>query len=457
MGTHVVVKPNRRGRRVAALVAMLVVVGAGLYFSGVLSGCFVPKTRIAVKQQYRGPATRVVGVEDWPQLRGPRNDQISRETGLLEKWPDEGLKVLWSAEVGLGYSSPVAAGGKVFLFSMNDQKETLTAFDAATGAILWSKEGGEGWITSYRGTRATPTVDGDRVYTFGGRGELICRRTGDGGEVWRANVLEMTGNTNVQWGMASSPTVDDKHVYVQAGKGGPVAVAVDKMSGKLAWRSQATGTGGYAKVIEADVGGARQLIVFAGEAIYGVTPADGTTLWSHVWRTSYDVNASTPLYDPATRRVFLTSAYNHGGIVLQLSAGGATPVWENGLVQGKFQGAILDGGYLYANSEVDGGTAALVCVSWADGSLKWKADSKFRLGMGGSIVRFAGSKMMVGQSERGKLVLMRATPEGISKVSESEGVEGKEVWATPLVYGGRLYAKGEKELVCYEVGGDVKR
>ncbi|HEY7120449.1 MAG TPA: PQQ-binding-like beta-propeller repeat protein [Tepidisphaeraceae bacterium] len=424
--------------------AALAAVGSVLYFTGVL-GCSLPRTHIAQRKLYEGPTTIGSPVEDWPRWRGPREDQISRER-LPDQWPAGGPKQLWAADVGLGYSSPIAAAGRVYLFSMNDRKETLTAFDAASGKILWSREGGEGWTSSYVGTRATPAIDADRIYTYGGQGELTCRNLADGQPRWTINILQTTGSTPNGWGMASSPLVAGNLVYVQSGQGaGPVVLAIDKMSGAVAWRSQATGGGGYAHPILIDVAGTPQLVVFAGDQIVAMNPADGRTIWTYPWHTAFNVNASSPIYHDG--RLFVTSEYDHGCLQLQLSPAGATKIWENTNILGKFQGAILDDGYLYANS-----AGSLVCVHWADGSLKWKAtDPKLRLGIGGSLIR-SGDKLLL-MSERGKLSLARATADGVQLIGQGQVVEGKEVWATPVLYGGRLYAKGGQELVCVDLTG----
>src|SRR5688500_20371580 len=111
--------------------------------------------------------------EDWPRWRGPRTDGISRETDLARSWPQGGPARVWEADVGMGYSSPVAVAGKVYLFSLDNRRETLTCFDAATGDIAWSDAAEQGWTGDYPGARATPTIDGDAVYTYGGAGDLI--------------------------------------------------------------------------------------------------------------------------------------------------------------------------------------------------------------------------------------------------------------------------------------------
>jgi sugar lactone lactonase YvrE len=272
---------------------------------------------------------------------------------------------------------------------------------------------------------------------------LICRDVATGKPRWTVSVASETGAKPLGWGIASSPLVAGDLVYVQSGSGGAIAVAVTKVSGTVAWRSAASGVGGYAHPILADVGGQRLLIVLGGEAIYGMDPLSGRTLWEYPWKTSFDVNSSTPIYRDG--KLFVTSEYDHGCAQLAVSPGGATRVWENKNILGKFQGAILDGDHLYANS-----AGTLVCVSWKDGSLVWRAnDSKLRVGIGGSLVR-VGDKLIT-LSERGKLSLLRATPAGVELIGQGEAVEGKEVWATPVLYGGRLYAKGGQELVCLEI------
>jgi outer membrane protein assembly factor BamB len=347
----------------------------------------------------------------------------------------------------VGFSSPVAQAGRVYLFTLHNGQESLTCFDAFSGKILWNVEQPGGWTSAYEGTRATPNIDGDRIYTFGGRGDLTCRDLANGHQRWTINILSQTGAGPLQWGTASSPLIVGNLLYVQAGDGGPIAVAVDKNTGSIAWKSQATGKSGYAAPVLADVAGTPQLVVLGGTAVYGMDPATGRTIWSEPWPTSYDVNAATPVYHNG--HLFVSSEYNHGAMMLALSPGGAKKLWEKNDVQCKIQPPVLDvnEGVLYANS---GGT--LKCMSWPDGQIKWAAtDKNLRLGAGGSIVRW--QNYLLTMSERGVLSLVRATPAGAQLVSQTKAFNGSQVWSTPLIYGGRLYAKGEAELVCFDLTG----
>ena len=428
-------------------VAAVVLVALGIFgvtkFTGGCNGA--PQTRIAAKRLYTGPSTLPVNASEWPRWRGPFGDGISREPNLAAEWPKGGPPELWSADVGIGYSSPVAAGGRVYLFSMNGDRETLTCFDANSGAILWSEEGSKGRTHSYAGTRATPFIDGTDIVTLGGAGELTCRDVNTGELRWVLNILNMTGATALDWGTASSPLVSGNLVFVQVGQGGPVAVAVDRKTGKIAWRSQADGISGYASPILIDVEGTPQLIVFGGKATFAIDPQDGRTIWEHKWQTSYDVNASTPIYRDG--HLFLTSAYGTGATVLKLSKDGKPKeLWKGNQAQSRFQPAILDGDALYVNSE-----GTLVCLNWPNGSLRWRDETNaLKLGIGGSLLRIPGEKL-IALGERGQLSLASVTPAGVKLISSMRKLEGTELWATPLVYGGRLYVKGTQEFVCYDI------
>ena len=410
--------------------------------------------------------------EEWPQWRGPRNDGIVRGETVAESWPDGGPPRLWDAQVGAGFSSPVAADGKVYLFTLDGDKDTLCAFDAASGKQLWRHQAdslykgqmpGPAMARDWTGTRASPVIEGDRIYTYGFRGDLVCRERAGGKVVWHTNVVTETGTKPITWGQGSNPLIDGDVIYVQGGINGPAAVCVDKKTGKVLWQSEnlppdeskedpddygrgETDKGGYAQPVLVDVRGTKQLIVFAGEALWAFNPKTGKTIWGHPWQTEYDVNAATPIYHDG--RLFITSAYGRPPArcaQFELSPSGAKVVWTNNQLTAKYQPPILDDGHLYGNSE-----GAVRCLRWSDGRTVWTATD--RIQQGGSLVRVAPDKLIM-FSDTGKAVLARATPRGYEKLGEFQAVERTgNAWSTPLVYRGKMYVKGRNDLVCYDIG-----
>ena len=137
-----------------------------------------------------GTVTGVLQAEDWPQWRGKGRLGVWNETGIVDKFPPGGLPVVWRTPIQRGYAGPAVADGRVFLTdsrrtTANKAIERALALDEQTGKILWTKE----WETDYTGLqlvfaigpRATPTVDGDRVYVLGRWGSSsrwMCRPAG---------------------------------------------------------------------------------------------------------------------------------------------------------------------------------------------------------------------------------------------------------------------------------------
>lgn len=395
-----------------------------------------------------GGSPAAVASADWPRFMGPAGTGISQDK-IADKWPAGGPKKLWTAKVGKSYSSAVAKDGKLYFFSGDGDKETLTCFDANTGAVAWTQSYKGGYPKDdYPGVRATPTIDGDKIYTFGGAGMLVCRDLKSGKDLWNIDIIKATGAKLLEWGQSSSPCVVGDLVVVQGGDGGAVAAAVDKNTGRGVWESQAKGKAGYAQIIAIEIGGKQQLIVFGGTHLIAMDPANGKTIWQEAWKTSYDVNAATPIYD-GQGNLFISSAYNVGAGMFKLTPTGATKAWgPDRKIQSKFQPSILDGKTLYTVADEKRGV--IKAVEWPTNKILWEAKDP-QMGFGGSIVR-VGDKL-IAQTQKGEVALLKATPEAGEKISSFtpfEDTSGK-VWSMPVVYQGKLYVKGPEELVCYDV------
>jgi outer membrane protein assembly factor BamB len=371
---------------------------------------------------------------DWPQWRGPRRDGISSETGWLLRWPATGPRRLWTAQVGEGYSSVAVKDGRVYTMGNAGDRDTVYCLAAGTGRVLW-KYSYPCPAGDQSGTRATPTVEGNRVYTLSREGQAFCLDASTGAKIWGRDVGRETGAAPPRWGFASSPLVYGNLVIYNVGTAG---TALDKVTGRLKWKSGA-GPAGYASPLAYAVGGQRGVAIFTGSSLVGIDPATGRSLWQHPWRTDYEVNAADPIFSGDA--VFISSNYGRGGALIRLGqTGRPSLVWENRNMRNHFNSCVLLGGYLYGNDE-----NTLKCIDLRTGAERWR-----QRGMGkGGLIAVDGHLLVL--TERGTLVLSRANPEQYSVLAFAPVLRGT-CWTHPVLANGFVYCRShEGELICLDV------
>src|SRR4051812_30025556 len=159
---------------------------------------------------------------DWPQRDGPQRNNISEETGWQAEWSGNGPKELWHAEVGLGFSSFVVAGGSVLTTGHAEAKDTVFCLDAASGKEKWKhsypSDLGDKFYEG--GTSATPTIDGNRVFHLSRWGDTFCFDAASGKVLWQTNVQKDTGANIPDWGYAGSPLVQGDLLILNVGRAG---------------------------------------------------------------------------------------------------------------------------------------------------------------------------------------------------------------------------------------------
>jgi len=378
---------------------------------------------------------------DWPRWRGPELNGISHETGWQTQWPVDGPKRLWKVAVGIGFASVSVSNGHAFTTgNVGADTDNVYCLDAATGKQIWKYSYPSPLAPKYYegGTSATPTVDGDRVYSASRKGDVFCLDSADGHLVWSKNVTKELGEAIPTWGFAGSPLVDGDLVILDTGKAG---TAFDKKTGKLAWASGKSESG-YATPVPFDAGKDRLLAIAAADSIAVVKAADGASVWNFPWKTDYDINAADPIISDG--RLFISSGYDHGCALLDISQAKPSVVWQNKSLRNKFNNAVLWKGHLYSADE--GGS--LKCVAWDTGKVKWTDDS---FGTGGLII--ADGKI-IGLSEKGELIVADATPDGFKPISRAQVLGGK-CWTIPVLANGRIYCRNAKgDLVCLDVAGN---
>lgn len=383
--------------------------------------------------------------EDWLHYRGPSQNGTSKEN--ISAFPAGGPRELWRAQLGTGLSSVTVAGERVFSAGYQDKKEVLQCLSAANGRVLWTHS----WpakLGDYLfegGPRATPTVDGDRVYMLGADGHITCVATANGKPIWERNLVSDFGGRRPEWGFSSSPTIDRKNVIFDSGGKGASTVALNKMTGELSWKSGDDGAG-YGSAITATIAGARRVLLLKGDALVSLDAATGAETARVDWKTAFKINAVTPLV--AGNRAIVSSAYNHGAAAFDFAAGSASQAWFTRSMHSHFNSPVHFGGSVFGmDGEAGKRRSSLVCLNLAGGDEKWRAK-----GVNNGSLIAVGNKLLI-LTEGGDLVLAAASGEGYQEMGRKKVLTGR-CWVQPSFANGRAYCRNNAgELVALSLTG----
>lgn len=322
----------------------------------------------------------------------------------------------------------------------------IAALDAATGAAVWehtfpSRTAGLNF-TEGAGPHSTPLVTADRVYATSSRKELFALDKATGKVVWSHDLIKEYGASDPGRGYACSPLLyQNELLIVSVGGPGQALAAFNPKTGALAWKA-----GDFdfspASPIVADVDGQKQLIYFAGNVVAGVNPATGQTLWTHPHKTDWGLNISSPVWSPADRLLFISSAYGTGTRVLELrQASGKTTVtekWFNPRMRVHIGTVIRLGTHFYGSSG-DFGPAFITAVDVGSGQIAWQ-DRAFARAQ----LLHADGKLIV-LDEDGTLGLATVTPAGLQVLAKASILENR-AWTPPTLVGTRLYVRDRKNM-----------
>lgn len=399
----------------------------------------------AVQASTPAPAAAAAAPTDfWTDFRGPARLGHYSEKAILTNWPATGLHRLWKQPIGGGYASFVIAGGLAYTIEQRRDDEYVAAYDVATGKERWTNS----WPAHFSesmggdGPRTTPVYDSGRLYALGAEGEFRCLDARTGKVIWRKNILEENGASNLMWAQSSSPLiVDNKVIVLPGGANGKSVVAYDKLTGAPIWASQ-NDEQSYTAPMLVTLNGKRQVLVVSAARAMGLDPENGELLWEYPWVTEYNINAAQPIV-VGPNRFFISAGYGHGAALVEVTPSGskfqAKTVWQNNRMKNKFNSSVLFEDHVYGLDE-----AILACIDVRTGEQKWKGG---RYGYGQLLL--AGSHLVV-LTEQGDVVLVKADPSGHQELARFSAIEGK-TWNNPAIANGILFVRNTTEMAAFRI------
>jgi len=406
---------------------------------------------------------RIHAAGEWPQWGGPNRNFITTATGLADKWPEGGPRVIWSRPLGTGHSGIVAADNRLFtMYRVGngrsrqgpwDAEEFVVALDAATGKTLWEyKYASKREDFSFgAGPHSTPLVVGDRLFTFGTNKQLHAFDVRSGKVLWSHDLItefkapSLLIRPVVKTGYGCSPIAYRDTIICSVGGPGQSVMAFRQRDGSVVWKSGDFLTSEAAPIL-IDFAGTQQLVVFGGGTVNGLDPANGKVLWSHPHDPGNDLNCGTPLWGGDI--LFVSSAYKAGSRALRLTKKGdatfAEELWFTNRVRFMFLNAVRLGDYVYGTTG-DFGPAFLTALDVKTGQAKWQ-----HRGFGRASVIYADGKAII-LDEDGDLALATLSPDGVKILSEAKVFE-TTAWTSPTLIGTTLYARDREKIVALDLG-----
>ncbi len=429
-----------------------------------------------------------IKADDWPRFLGINADCKSAETGLLDKWPQEGPPLIWKKEVGTGYSAPSIRDGQLILHHRIKNEEVVESMDPTNGVTNWTFRYPSNYIDPFgynNGPRCTPILTESKCYVFGAEGRLYCIDIKSGTEIWMRDTAKDFDVPEAFFGVGSTPLLEGgKLIVMVGGQPNSGVVAFDAASGKTLWQNvgkttwdgeRKTGWRGepyikwqgyekqasYASPVAATFHGRRHILCLMRQGLVSLDPDTGKENF-HFWfraTVNESVNAMNPVV--SGNNILISAAYYRvGSVLLQVMPGGRSvaEIWRSRALEVHWTTPVLHEGNLYAFSGRNEPDARFRCVEMATGKLLWDQDESWRksylgppekYGRGSAIL--ADNKLIV-MGEAGLLGLFHPDPSAVKEISKFQVPEMKyPCWTAPILSNQKLYLRSESRLICYDL------
>ncbi len=403
---------------------------------------------------------------NWNQYLGPNRDATIKGAEILDSWPEQGPKELWSVPLGAGYGGASIFDDEVFVLDRDPGKtDILRCIDLQSGVEKWNYSYDASGEIPFPGSRAVPTVDNVHVWSVGPHGDFYCFDKKSGQPLWNHNLLKEFDGELSTWGVSQSPVIHQDLVIVAPSGAGAGVVAFDKITGELVWESRPlSGHNFHVSPTLASFGGIDQVIMISpfdrrdSTRTHEVVAFDANTgeeLWQYLGLRSFAT--ITPAIIVDEKRIFLTDcsfdgSYDPVSIMIEVTMEGDDfRVKELFLTEEagcKMHPAVLFEDHLYLNHT--GNPNQMKCLN-LDGKVVWNNDSVPGFELGGMIL--VNGLILNQNGKNGDIHLIKPSPEGYIELGKASFFDSDKsmAWA-PLAFSqGKLIIRDMEKMVCIDL------
>jgi enterochelin esterase-like enzyme/outer membrane protein assembly factor BamB len=381
---------------------------------------------------------------DWPRWRGANYNGTSTQQNIFGE--NSALKIVWKKKLGSGYSAISIANGHAVTMFSDDEYDYVVSLDAESGNEQWryridtTYPGRDG---ANPGPVSTPTIDENRVFGIGPKGQLFALDLKTGKALWSTHLIEKHQAVRPHWGFTTSPLVYGDLLIVETGGTQNNAItAFNKKTGKVVW-SAGSDNIEYQSPLIADIAGRTQLLWAGEKSLFGFEPNTGKELWRYVHGGDGFYQRIVNPVLVGENKMLLTNGSAQAKLIQVVpndTGFGVTEIWRSVDLKRNYNIPVFHDGYIYGFSG-----DFLTCVNAHSGELAWKSRPP---GNGFTIVVDGHLVIM---TKRGSLHVAKASPEGYVEIANLPLFE-KLLWSPPSFANGKFYVRNSfDEIACVGV------
>lgn len=389
------------------------------------------------------------------EFRGIERSGHYAETGLLKQWPESGPELIKKIEgVGKGYSQPILVNETIFVTGIKeDTVDVLSAF-SMKGELLWEVPYGHSWTRSYIDSRSTPTYENGKLYIVSGTCAISCVDAFSGKIIWQIDAIKKYGAEPHKHGESESLLLINGAVVYTTGGEQNTMIALSKKDGALIWKTKSLGGAkSYASASLINHNGQDIVLAQTMKYLVAINPLNGEIIWNydliqyHLLSQGEGAQTNVPLYKNG--ELFVTSGYDHPGIMLSLADDGKSVEfkWRNDTIDTHHGGVVLVEGNIYGSNWQNNANGKWVSVNWDTGKTNWEQKWENK----GSVI-YADGMLYLYEEKRGNVALVKPSADSLKIIStfRVDGGVGPH-WAHSAIYNGKLFIRHGDILMIYDI------